>query len=173
LTKHGPLQLDEATRLFTKVVVPVMVHAHATTDDIRHGAVFEWRGSHNMTQLFVVGGNASSKAVARYQENARAKNDALEDHPNYCTSWQVHEGDTSYQPYPGGIRTPRDDRMAISGFDWRYDTIGCLWIAMNVGRMRVEEAAAIADVCGIRDLFYQMIERLDTTYKKLCETQTA
>lgn len=154
LTIHAPLtreQIAEATRLFSTVVVPVLAQEHrndATVDD-RDGAYLNVRNPENEEVLHTRSGEASGEEFNGYGDNARDKNQALHDNPNHQASWEVHRGDTTQKPYPGGIRSDCDDRIAISGFSWQRDTIGSLWIAYKLDRMVLSEALATAKLCGL------------------------
>ncbi len=106
-------------------------------------------------------GEAPEDKFLSYEENATAKNDALEADENLLASWEVHQGDISQKPYPGAIRTMADDRVSISGFTWQRDTIGSLWLAHKLGRMGVQNASEIATLCGIRLQFLEVWKKLN------------
>ena len=151
---HVPLsaeQLAEAEHLFTAVIVPVCADEHRKDPEVddRDGAVLNIRTSENEEVMHESAGTASANDFAGYGANARDKNQALHDNPDHRASFEVHEGDTSQKPYPGGIRSDYDDRIAISGFSWQRDTIGSLWIAYKLERLTLGEAFAIAKLCGL------------------------
>ncbi len=168
---HAYVPLDsndiiKSLHLFRGVVVPVMTIEHSSEDG-RSGAVLELRSTQNSTRLHIRGGTAPEDKFLGYGDNAQTKNDVFVDHPSFVASWQVHLGDTSQKPYPGGIRTPLDDRIAISGFTWQRDTIGCLWIAQKIERMSYVQALEIANMCGIRGEFIELMEKMDVAYTML------
>jgi hypothetical protein len=159
-------QLAEEQHLFRYVIIPVMTEEHED-EDSRAGAVLEVRDCRNRSLLFIRGGSAPEDKFATYEENAKAKNDALEEHPEFRASWQVHQGNTSEPPYPGAIRSLYNDRFSISGFTWQRDTYGSLWLAVKSRRTNYIEAAEIADLCGIRDRFREVICKLNARHRRL------
>lgn len=161
-----PAEIVEVQHLFANVVIPVMTELHEDEDG-RAGAVLEVRNTSNESLLFDRGGIAPEENFIGYEENARAKNDALEEFPDIRASWEVHQGDLSEPPYPGAIRTPFDDRFAISGFTWERDTYGSLWLPVKIGRMKYPQAADVADVCGIKDRFREVICKLNARHRQL------
>jgi len=165
-TAFGRDNIHKAGRLFKMVVVPVMTTEHASEDG-RSGAVLDICNSSNTRLLHIREGTAPEHKFLGYADNARSKNIALDDYQTFSTSWRVHLGDTSQKPYPGGIRTPLDDRISISGFTWQRDTIGSLWIAQKLDRMSYDEAHEIADMCGIREEFIQTMEKLNAAHRLL------
>lgn len=162
----GRENISKAIQLFDSVVVPVMTAGHVNQDG-RAGAVLDICNCSNTMLLHTRSGTAPDDKFFGYEDNARAKNIALNDYPSFMTSWQVHSGDTSQKPYPGAIRTRHNDRISISGFTWQRDTIGSLWIAQNLDRMSYYEALEVADMCGIREEFIQTMEKLNVAHRLL------
>ena len=147
MTYHTPLSADDLERaelLFTQVIVPVMAAEHQAENNPRDGAVLIIRDTEDKEMLRVASGQASEEDFAGYDHNADLKNDALANHPNIRSSWEVRQGDLSEQPYPGSIRTTYDDRFAISGFNWQRDMVGCLWLGWYLRRITMDEVRAIA-----------------------------
>lgn len=153
-------------QLFVKVVVPFMTLQHAEEDG-RSGATLNLRNYADKTILDLRGGTAPEEKFLAYDENAKAKNNALEEHAETKTSWQVHSGDLSQKPYPGGIRTAYDDRFSISGFTWQRDTIGGLWLANKARRLGMPQAAEIAGICGIRPLFIRTVSMMNAFQREV------
>lgn len=170
LTIHVPLsaeQLAEADRLFTTVVVPVCAQEHQDDPESeeRNGASMNIRDPENVERRHTRGGTAPAEKFHGYDDNARDKNHALHDNPDHKASFEVHQGDTSQKPYPGGIRSDYDDRFAISGFSWQRDTIGSLWIAYKLDRMVLSEALATAKLCGLLTDFKRLFFAFQQAYQ--------
>lgn len=170
MTQFQPLTPEEVDRinwLFAEVVVPVMIEEHKSEDG-RAAAILEVRDSENVRLSLCKVGKATQEKLEGYQQNAIGKNDALERYPQIQLSWEVHRGNTDHKPYPGGIKTPFDDRIAISGFTWERDTIGCLWLAYQAGRIGIADAATMAGACGIRPQFLQLTRKMNSA-RQMCE----
>ena len=160
-------QLAEADRLFSTIVVPVLAQEHRDDPESeeRNGAAMNIRDPENVEKHHTRGGIAPAEKFHGYDDNARDKNQALHENPEHKTSWEVHRGDTSHKPYPGGIRSDYDDRVAISGFSWQRDTIGSLWIAYKLDRMVLREALATAKLCGLLEDFKRLFFAFQQAHK--------
>ena len=170
MSKPEPWTEEEVNTVmfnFANVVVPVMTAEHAKEDG-RSGAVLDMRNPLE-TLIFMRAGTAPEDKFLGYEENAKAKNDALEENPKLLTSWEVHRGDVSHKPYPGSIRTPFDDRFSISGFTWQRDTIGGLYLAHQAGCIGLADAGSRAAICGIRTQFIMLTKKLNRAQRELAE----
>lgn len=168
MTTYVPLTKKDAASIrfnFERVVVPVLTDEHANEDG-RAGAVLDVR-FFNKPLVFMRAGKAPEEKFLSYEENAKAKNDALENNPDILVSWEVHLGDVSQKPYPGAIRTLHDDRFSISGFTWQRDTIGALYLANKAGRISIADAASFAEICGIRTEFMGLMVKFNAARKKI------
>lgn len=99
MAKQEPWTEEEVTEImfnFENVVVPVMTAEHAKEDG-RSGAVLDMRNPFE-TLIFMRAGTAPEDKFLGYEENARGKNDALDENPKILTSWEVHRGDVSQGP---------------------------------------------------------------------------
>jgi hypothetical protein len=171
LTIYVPLiaaDINHATALFGRVIVPVMAKEHQEPgEDERNGAYLGIRDPQNKDALRIKAGSAADDQFASYSDNIGGKNDTLHDNPHFDLSWEVHKGDTSKMPYPGAIRSDFDDRIAISGFSWQRDTIGSLWLARKLGRISMQNAFALAKRCGLTTDFKRLFFKLNNAEKAL------
>jgi len=175
ITAISQSELITVQHRFVHVVVPVLTQEHAQPgEDGRSGASLEVRNWNNEVQLFRRAGTAPEDKFLAYDQNARDKNGAFVTHPEIQLSWEVHRGiieknGVKLKPYPGGIRTPYDDRFAISGFTWPRDTIGSLYLANTIGRISVTEARKRADICNLRQDFERLMCKFAAKKRQLAD----
>jgi len=173
ITSITPTGLTTIRQRFVNVVVPTLTEEHAQPgEDGRAGASLEVRNCNNDVELFRRSGTAPEDKFLEYDQNARDKNDAFETYPNIKLSWEVHRGiieknDIKLKPFPGAIRTPFDDRFAISGFTWQRDTIGTLYLANSVGRIEFNDARTYASTCGLRQEFEVLMCKFAAKHKQV------
>jgi hypothetical protein len=146
LQTNSPLNKEdiaEAVFLFYHVIIPVLTEP---STGVKTGAVLNIRDSNDTWKLNARGGKTTERQYQKLELIAHQQNNALHRFPEVISTWMLR--DRAIAPPPGAIRTPADDRFAMTGFTWQQSQSASLWLAQELRRMSLQQAHAIADLCG-------------------------
>ena len=144
--KNSPLTKEdaaEAALLFCRVIIPTLTIPSMGGNT---GAVLNIRDHSDTWVLNIRGGNATERQFQKLEMSVHEQNNALHRHRHVSSTWMLRNRPNA--PQPGAIRTTYDDRLAIAGLTWPQNQSAALWLAESLRRMSLEQAHAIANLCG-------------------------